>query len=288
MRPATGETFPSTRILLRSADLEPSVLSFAAELRSISGFPVSIVVDGRHVTGSPERSEDIIILSEDNCAALGLYCPPDFAWKCGDYGYYLARQWFADLQHFWMIETDVRLYGSEPGYLFRFFASRPEIGFLAPLIGRGDPSWYWRPTARARDATPYRCLFPLTRLSADAIDVCLRRRREHSGHWRRRQLWPNDEAFIATTLLNSSVQCRDLNDLGPRFYDPESFYYGSPIDGDHFLPPGERCQAVHPIYFGSHYRHQVLKLQQRTYPVPPLAERSKNAVAKKLNALSRW
>jgi hypothetical protein len=277
----------STHLLIRTKQISRSVMELADELEAISGHPATLIVDATdsHVKSG---SRAAIGLSAATCSALGLHCPSDFAWRCGDYGYYLARRQYPDAELFWMIEADVRFYGRDPGYFFRFFASKPAVDFLAGRLIPAEPTWYWRNTARARDVSPYRCLFPVTRLSRRAIDAAFARRIEHGKRLGRRMLWPNDEALVATTLVNGGFVSRDFNDFGSEFYSDETFYYGMPLNGDclELAPP--TVQMAHPVLFGSEYRAKLQALQHG--PAPPAAwtKPKLSWAAIKLNVLSRW
>lgn len=295
----------STRLLIRTAQIDTAVLAFARELQAASTHPTALVVDSRAApaastpTGSaagppgaaaPGTGADSptrICLSKEACAALGLHCPEDFAWKCGDYGYYLARRQFPEAERFWMLETDVRFYGGDAAEFFGFFDARKEIDFLAAHLRPAGHSWFWRKTARARDALPFRCLFPVTRLSSRAIDAALRRRVQHSRLQRRRRLWPNDEALVATTLLNGDFVCRDFNDFGRQFYREDTFYHGRPIDGDHFQPDCPDIQLVHPVLFGPTYAARVSQARPAELPATWWQRQLERATIR-LNAVSRW
>lgn len=282
----------STRLLIRTAQIDPSVLAFARELAAASGYPTALIVDARNTPATAwgaggEDSPTLIGLSREACAPLGLHCPEDFAWKCGDYGYYLARRQFPDTERFWMFETDVRFYGGEPAEFFGFFDALGDVDLLAAHLRPAGHSWFWRKTARARDAVPFRCLFPVTRLSSRAIDAALTCRVRHGRLRRRRLLWPNDEALVATTLLNGDFLCRDFNDFGRQFYREDSFYHGSPIDGDRFKPHCAHLQLTHPVLFGASYAARV---SQTPPPESPGSwwQRQLEWAAIKLNAVSRW
>jgi hypothetical protein len=254
---AAGST---ARIILRTTALDASTLPFATEIAAASGCPVVVLADGRYTSEEQTANLTIIRLTASACVDLGLYCSEDFAWRCGDYGYYLARARFPDAQHLWMIEGDVRFDGDLTAF-FEFFESRADIDFLSTHLQPADRSWFWTDTAAARDVLPFRCLFPLTRLSARAIDAALQRRRVHSGRLLRRQMWPNDEALIATTLMNGPFTCRDFNDFGPSFYSPDSFSFLNPIDGDQRRPSRGGVRMVHPVLFGDAYRAKVRSLR---------------------------
>lgn len=73
----------------------------------------------------------------------------------------------------------------------------------------------------------YKCLFPLHRLSGDAIDHCFNERQKISKHWYDKnwlggnntpedlKKFPNDEAFIATTLAYSGKKISKLESVDP-------------------------------------------------------------------------
>jgi hypothetical protein len=276
----------STHLLIRTKELSRTVMELADELEAISGHPATLIVDA-NAGEVKTRSRAVIGLSAATCSALGLHCPADFAWRCGDYGYYLARRRFPDAELFWMIEADVRFYGGDPAHFFKFFASRPEVDFLAGRLTPADPTWYWRNTARARDVSPYRCLFPVTRLSKRAIDAAFARRIEHGRRASRRILWPNDEALVATTLMNGSFVSRDFNDFGSVFYSDETFNYGAPLNGDCLALSPTTVQMAHPVLFGGEYLAKMQALQRGSasavWRKPKLSW-----AAVKLNVLSRW
>jgi hypothetical protein len=291
----------STRLLIRTAHIDAAVLTFARELQAASGHPAALIVDASgapadatgavaslSVPGAADGGCPVLLqLSRQACAALQLHCPEDFAWKCGDYGYYLARRQFPGTERFWMFETDVRFYGGDAAEFFSFFDARQDIDFLAAHLRPAGHSWFWRRTARARDAAPFRCLFPVTRLSSRAIDAALQHRVQHGRLRRRRLLWPNDEALVATTLLNGDFVCRDFNDFGREFYRQEIFYHGSPIDGDHFQPDCPQIQLAHPVLFGASYQARTSQ-GRRIEPPTPWWLRQLQRAALKLNAVSRW
>ena len=275
-----------TRLLIRTTAITPAVLEFADTLERASNYPVALIFDERAKSIDP-GSRTALRLSTASCVALGLYCPQDFAWKCGDYGYYLARERFPETQHFWMVEADVRFYGNTIAEFFRFFDDHRDVDFLAAHIRPAGHSWFWSRTARARDAIPYRCLFPVTRLSRSAIVAVLECRLSQGRYHRRRLLWPNDEAMVATTLLKGGFTCRDFNDFGRAFYSEKTFYYGEPIDGNNFQTSHRDVHMVHPILFGDAY---AARLARQRLPEPRVAwlRRQLQNTAVKLNAASRW
>jgi hypothetical protein len=276
-----------TRVLVRTTRVDADTLALAQQLQQASGAPVALVADAR--SGAVDGVDpDVIALSSAACGELRLFCPPDFAWRCGDYGYYLARRRYPTTRRFWLIETDVAICGGDAAELFAFFAARAsEVDLLAAQLRAADHSWYWTPFARGRDVQAFRCLFPITRLSARAIDAARSRRVAQGRRLQRRWLWPNDEALIATTLMNGDFVCRDFNDFGTTFYSDDSFFFGAPLQGERLRIEARGPRLVHPVLFGADYAEKLAKLKQ---PEPALSgiERRRRWLAAKLNARSRW
>jgi hypothetical protein len=239
-------------ILVRATRLTPHALELADALASASQEAVAFVLDGRHpLTVRTARPK--VLVTEASCRALGLFCPHNFPWRCGDYGLYLARARFPGERHFWLLEDDMRLAGGPAADFFRFFEPHAGVDLLACRYARATADWGWYPYARARDVTPHRCLFGIVRLSARALDVLLEIRRSHSRRWARRKRWPNDEGFVATSLSQGGFCCRDINDFGRVFYDDESLSLTAPIRGESFSPRRGGVKIYHPVLFGEDF-----------------------------------
>lgn len=239
-------------ILVRATRLGASTMAFADELAAASKRDVAFVLDGRHPVIA-ETARGKLLLTEAACRELGLYCPENFSWRCGDYGLYLARLRFPAQRHFWLLEHDIRLAGGPAADFFRYFDDRPETDLLACAYGKATPDWGWYPHARARDVTPYRSLFGVVRVSARSLDLLLSTRRAHSRRWMRRKRWPNDEAFVATTLSQGGFVCRDINGFGRAFYDPRTLSLTTPIRGETFSPRHDGVRIYHPVLFGDDF-----------------------------------
>lgn len=276
-------------ILIRATRLSVRTLAFADELGAAAGCEVAFILDGRHAVDVQTPRERILV-TEAACNALGLHCPEDFAWRCGDYGLYLARRRFPYERHFWLFEHDVRL-GGGGAALFAFFEPRPEIDLLACNYGSAGPGWYWHPHACARDVTPHRCMFGAVRISARALDRLLLVRRAHSRQWARRRLWPNDEALAATTLSNGAFACADLNAFGRVFYDDATWSLkGAPIRGETFDAPPDG-KLYHPVLFGGEFDRGNTTAATEKAPLrgtSGLPERVKRRVLRALLSLRRW
>lgn len=276
----------STRILIRATRLDARVREFADTVAAASGHRVSFLLDERKGRAADDGTS-IVGLTDEKCRGLGLFLPRDYAWRCGDYGYYLARQQYPQAGFIWMIEFDVRFTGDRIADFFADIATKADVDFIATALMPADSDWYWTRTCLGRGVRPYRCLFPITRLSARAIDALLDRRRAQSRRFGRRALWPNDEAMVATTLANGDFVCRDFNDFDRPYYDAASFTFVEPIDGDALVPTSGPVRLLHPVLFGDAF---VAKKNRLRAVDPPESryERTVRRTLQRLNRMSRW
>lgn len=292
---ARHATDGATVILFRTQDVDASLAVFAARVRDWSGMPIAFIVDERKGEVTIPDWAAKLSLSEQSCGAIGLYCPDDFAWRCGDYGLYLARHAFPAVERFWLIENDVRLTGTNPAEFFAFFAARDE-DFLASYIGPAPVDWYWHDSLLSRDRTPHKCFFPLCRVSARALDRLFEARRSHSRSWSRRHFWANDEGFVATGLIGDGFACADFNDFGRRFYDTAAFHFETVADGD-ALPECEAAVCLlHPVLYGEALARKRARLIARHHRPSALARLERrfdrklglSAIARRCNASQDW
>jgi hypothetical protein len=276
-----------TMILLRATRASPRLLAFAEMLREASGYQVALVLDARFA-GQAEGF-DTLLIDRAQLRSMGFYCPNNFAWRCGDYGFYLAADRFPDIAHFWMIEHDVRFTADGLDAFFKE-AEGNSADFLAAHLRAAEPDWFWSDFASGRGVQPMRCLFPVSRLSRPAIEV-LRERRITQGRSRLRQwLWPNDEVFVATTLKTAGLDCRDLNDGPVPVYDAESFGYFRLIEGARFereLRGAAAFRIFHPVLYDEDYARKQEKLTSFA-ATGDTWRRRRNRLAARILSLTRW
>ena len=276
-------------IVVRTDRVDAKLEAFAAELESLSGLPTLFLVDeslGEIDSGGRAK----ISLTPQACKSLGLYCPKDFAWRCGDYGFYLARTQYPEATNIWMIENDVRLAGTTPKALFEKFDSI-SVDLVTSYLHPAEREWPWRKALKACDARPFRCFFPVVRLSAQAVDLLLEKRRAHSGQWSRRWLWPNDEGFVATTLVNAGTSFMDLNDGEPKIYRPDQFSFAPALDGSLPIESAAPVALFHPVLEGDALLRKRKRLQVRAHRRRNLTwfrRRVREAVLRRLNKQVRW
>jgi len=272
-------------ILVRATTLTETTLALADELAAASGQDVAFILDGRNpVTVATSRA--MVMLTEEACLALGLYCPPDFAWRCGDYCIYLARQRFPQAAHLWLIEHDIRIAGGRPASFFETFEGQPQIDFLACNYRRAAADWDWYFNASGRDVQTFRCNFGIVRLSARAVDRLLAKRVVQGKVWQRRKLFPNDEGFVATTLSNDDFLCADFNGFGQIFYDGETMSLHLPVRGETFAPTTPTPMIHHPILWGADYERG--NASRAAKPKLRAGAGWKKRLLQRLNSMSKW
>lgn len=246
-------------------------------------------MDGRHpVRISTTRR--VILVTRSGCEEMGLFCPPDFAWRCGDYGFYLARHASPETSHFWLIEYDIRFGGGSASDIFRTFAGYPEVDFLATYQQPAQKGWHWYDHVNARNIRPHRCLFGIVRISARAADHLLATRRRHAKSALRRKLWPNDEGFTATTLAAGGYSCRDINDFGETYYGDDTISLTVPIRGETFSPPLDGVKIYHPVLFGQDFeRGNTSNLNSGAPRLKPgFVERQRRRILRRFRAIRAW
>jgi hypothetical protein len=271
-------------ILFRTTSFDGRSAAFLDELATATVRPIVILADERRApvdTGSFPK----VSLTDEACQSIGLFTPKDFAWRCGDYGFYLARRQFPEVKSFWMVESDVRI--GNPRDFFALADRSEEPDLLAARLAPADPSWWWHPTVSAADARPYRCFFPLVRLSSRAICVLERKRVRHSQQIARRILWPNDEAFVATTIVQAGLSSSDLKSLNKSLYDDQSFSYEHPIKAENFVSDSAGPKLYHPVLWGDDYADKVRRLKVGLAP-KGLAERAIRNTVPVLNSIRPW
>jgi len=258
-------------ILVRATRLTKPTVEFGEQLALGSADEVAFLLDGRFPV-EVEVDRPIILLTEPACTQLGLFCPKDFQWRCGDYGLYLARMQFPDSRQFWLIEFDIRLSGGAGSKeFFAFFENETQPDFLACRHGPAPRDWSWYHHANGRDVIPYYCLFGIVRVSARAVDRLLEHRLMQGRRSNRRAMWPNDEAFVATTLQQKGFVCRDINGFGREFYSETTLALFTRIRGEEFASRAPTVKIYHPVLFGEDFSkgnttsqiHETFSLRQR-------------------------
>lgn len=177
-------------------------------------------------------------------------------WLCGDYFYYAFQEAVA-ADFYWLIEPDVGLHFSDCGRdFFAHFKTSQDPVWLAHYR-QLPPDDYWYASACLISHEAYGCLFPLNRLSASAITICLKERQRLSRLFAKWDCqsnthnplgthFPNDEALVVTTLKREGFAIRDFSEKLPRVFDFLGFHHYFGLGAkDELASP--RHRVVHPV-----------------------------------------
>lgn len=190
----------------------------AAALRPAFGENLVVVYHNR-----PEERElplPAVDLRLDWVRSNGLRVVPDWAWRCGDYGYYALRQARPDFDHYWLIEPDVFFHGPAEKFFAAFDAVTADGLGLRPQSDVRDNHPFCR---SLKPLELYRAIFALTRFSGRALDRLYALRRQTRNDEKRRWAYPNDELFAFTHLANEpELSLEGFEQHAPGWIDPES------------------------------------------------------------------
>ncbi|TXH71772.1 MAG: hypothetical protein E6Q83_00705 [Thiothrix sp.] len=224
---------------------EPEQLLYKVLLQYFQASRVFFMVDEIEDAKKFPTTFNKISLSAEFLENNKLYKPNRAAWSCGDYFYYAFRA-TVEADYYWLIEPDVLLNLDSVEDFFKFFANK-EIDALVTHFTLATPEWSWYESAKRLLETPYRCFFPLTRLSGQAIDIMLAKRQALSLKFvaeQSRAQFPNDEALLANALMAAGITPINLTDYFPNSFDKFSI---GPFKNRGLSTRYHKNQVIHPV-----------------------------------------
>lgn len=217
-------------ILLRTHFVDARIAELARRYAASGEYEVMIAIDE---TGGPVDAHGLPKLSMtlDSSVRLGLGVAFEQPfWRCGDYVFYHARALRPGYKRYWSIEYDIALNFADPLDFFRFFDREAKEEYLTTFLEVAPAAWHWRRQAARRFPIVYSSGFAVVRLSAQAIDRLMRRRRYEAARLAEDKLppakhWLNDEAFVSSAAFELGLPMADLNAYGG-FYTPQTLKRG--------------------------------------------------------------
>lgn len=254
-------------IVVRTHYIDSRIESFAARLQHGTGYQICFVVDETE-RGSAATYSTIptIRITTEWILSRGLIEFDKVCWRCGDYSLYAAAEIFPEAKFFWLIEPDVVVNFTPLSDFFLIYDRAPSKSFLAAhLLRVTDSGWAWYDTIAPHVVETYKCLFPLVRVERHAIIRMLSARRTIakklvSDSSDVLKLWPNDEAFTASIIVNGGLTFGDLND-NQEVYKGSTFYWGrSPISQAWIDSRPSDNLLYHPVISGPAYMERLIHL----------------------------
>ena len=216
---------------------------------------IFFIVDELDKTKSFPESLHKFSLNTHFIETHGLYNKGKIAWAYGDYFYYVFYK-AVSADFYWLIEPDVLLNLDSVGKFFEFFANQPDEA-LVTHFSPTDEGWSWYESAKILLDPPYRCFFPLTRLSKRSIEILYAKRQSLSADFfagKYTGSFPNDEALLANALMAVGVQPVNLTD-----YFPEQFNFFSihPFKHKDLSIRYHKDQILHPVKQVDFYKNLI-------------------------------
>ncbi len=217
-------------IIVRTHRADDAALEAFDRFKALDRTAVVFCVDER--AGPVDmQGRDKVAYDGGILAGMGLYAHPQCGWRCGDYCYYVVRQYRPGFSHYWLIEPDVRFNTAD---LDGFFDKLNAIAadYIAPKFGPRGAHWSWTSLIAAAGFAAHGGVFPVTRLSGAAIDhaYAIRRNLSLDPAIATPDAWPNDESFVASVLASRGFACVDINHDGIQRISNTSFRSGPVVD----------------------------------------------------------
>ena len=206
-------------VLIRAHQFTAQEALLAERVEAAFGGPVHFVADESHGPVDTGRFARIGLTRKRVRSLIVGRVPGGWGWQCGDVFLYAAREALPHATAFAMIEGDVFLSEAAAERLARLFQSRTEDVLVAQLGHRDPPHLYARDLERLGEDNSVTCFFPVTRVSAHAVDeMQALRQRERSQN-----LKLNDEAILASIAHRSSFASANLTQIAEDLFDPTGF-----------------------------------------------------------------
>lgn len=213
-----------------------------------------------------ETSGDVVVPSYINKISLGkdfiennqlldfTHFNRKVSWLCGDYFYYALQESIV-AKFYWLIEPDVDILFRNIDIFFTKTNSYNEDALLVDFM-KAQPEHCWFKSGELIHKEVYRCLFPLSRLSSEAIKLCKIERQKLSKYYKDNSAFahnknpigiyfPNDETLVANTLVRDDKSIKSLNEIFPKSFEyftvnnwfsiPEK--HAIDLVGDHIIHP---------------------------------------------------
>ena len=133
----------------------------------------------------------------------------EIMWYNCDYRFYYVRKYFPEYDYYWQFEYDIFCNGDSYQTFFNTYSKRTEnLLILDFREERLNGSWWWSKKVdwEYKENPVYGSLFPIVRLTGNAIDFLYRQRlqqkaRYHAIQDKTNSNWPFSELFVPTELV---------------------------------------------------------------------------------------
>lgn len=175
-------------------------------------------------------------------------------WLCGDYFYYAFSK-YVKADYYWLIEPDVLFSFENVGDFFSSFEALSDDGLLANIKPLSETDYWQKSSQIINQKEQFGCLFALSRLSWNAVEICKQERQKFSQLYKDNQAYsfnnnpltihfPNDESLVINTLKKEGLSVRNFKDILPKSFNFFSYHQWFSMPQQDVLPVKE--QVIHP------------------------------------------
>ncbi|WP_152559564.1 hypothetical protein [Paenirhodobacter enshiensis] len=175
-------------------------------------------------------------------------------WQCGDYFYYAVYEKFNQYDYYWCIDDDVYFNTDITQFILK--SNETECDLFGVEVGPRDKKWGWyNSMSHLHDGKVFGMLYPMSRLSNRAVQFLFKERPLYNGNVERSVYetangliaqHANDEAFTASTLLNSGYSWKSLSQSFQKEFSA-LFSTTRPVLYQEIQADYARGKIIHPI-----------------------------------------
>lgn len=249
-------------IILRTNHIDECIENKAIHLEKITGYDVIICIDCIFSDIQYNLKCKFVKLTKEFLLENGLLILNNTGWLCGDYSYYCVSKTFGDYEFYWMIEPDVFLNFDDPNIFKKIDDfNNNNFDYISSYFNKANEGWYWtKIIGMFYEKQLYSSFFAITRISKKSIKYLMidRLRLSNMFYINNNGQFPNDESFVATSLMNGDFKCCDINYFGD-FYSKETLNYAIPFSLT-LLESGKKDNKIyHPALSGLDFMRKVKK-----------------------------
>lgn len=219
-----------------------------------------VVQTGRRVVVAVDETRNVVKCPPDitkisvTPAEQGLYTTHDAMWRCGDYFLYRALEALPDATRFWLIEPDVRIHAADVRSFFDGTEATLHTDFVTGWFTPATSQWMWYHTMSPYTPKVFHCMMQISRFSRGAVEHLLRRRQTLSKLFAAEAIdpttWPNDEAFVAASLVEAGFSVATLKEHAPGYQTSGTLMFTRPTSARWLAALDFNQHIYHPVVTG--------------------------------------
>lgn len=212
-----------TLAIIRSTKFGADERALVDAIRPYFGDQIVLARDARQNEHFLKKKEiETLDINDRSVEDLGLAAVRDWGWRCGDYFQIAAANAFPEFEYFWMVEPDVFFNVQDINSFFKPLEERND-DFLACGYGPRRANWIFYRSVSFHFERVFGCLFPLTRISARAVEKVHEDRQNYSHVWSNlpkpeRPVFANDESLVCSSIESAGFLATSIETILPDLF----------------------------------------------------------------------